>query len=112
MQIVAGLLNKRLEEEMPLGLCATLQYCKGQTADGKYWNPPLAADKDLVCEYNTYQHTGLPPAPIAAVSPTAVEAALTPAWSDYYYYIHGDDGQVHYARTLEEHNENIARYLK
>lgn len=112
MQVIAGLLEKRLEEGMPLQLCATLQYCRGQAADGKFWNPPLAADKNLQCAYNTYQNPGLPPGPISTVSPNAVEAALTPVESDYYYYIHGDDGQVHYATTLDEHDANIDAYLK
>ncbi|MDR0463402.1 MAG: endolytic transglycosylase MltG [Pseudomonadales bacterium] len=112
MRIVAGLLESRLAIGMPLQLCATMQFCRGRTEDGRFWNPPRAQDRHLDCVYNTYRISGLPPRPISAVSPDAVEAALTPVETDYYYFIHGNDGIVRFASTYEEHLENIERYLR
>ena len=43
----------------------------------------------------------------------AFEAALNPAPSDYYYFMTDvSTGEFHYARTLEEHNQNVAQYLQ
>ena len=60
----------------------------------------------------TYKKTGLPEAPIANPGLISIKAAITPEDSAYWYYIHDSPGNIHYARTLEEHNLNISKYLK
>lgn len=69
-------------------------------------------DKQLDSPYNLYKYAGLPPTPIANPGIAAIDAALYPSSSDYYYYALGKDGKHHYSKTLEEHNAflNSAEY--
>jgi UPF0755 protein len=62
--------------------------------------------------YNTYRHTGLPPTPIANPGKPSLDAAFEPAHSGYLYYVAKGDGHHAFAKTLQEHNANVARYLK
>ena len=109
-QMVSGILWKRLDNNWPLQVDATLQYIKGSKND--WWPEPLAADKSLHSPYNTYQNTGLPPAPIANPSLSSINAALNPTESEYWYYISDLDGNMHYGVTLEDHNANVNQYLR
>ena len=111
MQQVAGVLNNRLAIGMALQVDATLQYIKGANAQGEWWAPPLAGDKKIDSAFNTYLHSGLPPKPICNPSLDAIKAVLKPIDSDYLYYLHAPDGNIYFAKTLEEHNQNIAKYL-
>lgn len=111
MQLVASILQHRLAIGMPLQVDATLQYARG--FDGKTWWPtPLAADKTVVSPFNTYLNPGLPPAPICNPSAAAFAAAIKPEPTDYLFYLHAPDGKMYPAKTLEEHNANIAKYLR
>lgn len=103
--IVAGIIYKRLKNKWPLQIDATLQYSKGN------WNPVLANDKNINSPFNTYKNLGLPPSPIASAGLSSLKAAINPETSNYWYYIHDNDGKIHFAKTLEEHNENIKNYL-
>lgn len=113
MRQVAGVLWKRIELGMPLQVDATLQYAKGyNAATGNWWTPPLGADRQLNSPFNTYQNPGLPPRPIANPGVDAVRAALNPAQTDYLFYIHDNQGGIHFAETLDQHNANVNRYLR
>lgn len=113
MKRVAGVIFKRLQLGMPLQVDATLQYAKGfNEQTGTWWSTPLAADKEIDSRYNTYQNPGLPPAPICNPGFEALEASVNPLYSDYLYYIHDSAGQIHFGRTLQEHNQNINNYLR
>ncbi len=103
--IVAGILYKRIENDWPLQVDATLQYIKGN------WKPVYSQDKELVSPFNTYKNLGLPPSPICNPSLSSIEAAINPENSEYWYYIHDNDANIHFAKTLEEHNLNINKYL-
>lgn len=102
--IVAGILWKRLENGWPIGADATLLY---NDADGII----DAVDLEKDDAYNTRNHLGLPPTPIANPGIKAIEAALTPQESPYWFYLTDAEGTVHYATTNEQHNENKAKYL-
>ncbi len=105
--VIAGILQNRLQAGWPLQVDATLQYTQGNAAN--WW--PSNLNTKLPSIYNTYLHPGLPPAPIANPGLAAINAALHPETSNYWYYIHDTDGVVHYAATLSEHNSNIDKYL-
>lgn len=108
MQIVAGILWKRLDEGIPLGVDATVRYGRG------YWEGEITYD-DLQMDspYNTRRFRGLPPSPIANPSVNSIRAAINPVETSYYYYITTlDTGEVIYADTLDEHNQNVNRYLR
>jgi len=76
------------------------------------WWPVLTReDLEIDSLYNTYKYKGLPPAPIANPGISSLKAAIFPQEILYFYYIHDETGNIHYAKTLQEHNENIRKYL-
>lgn len=60
----------------------------------------------------TYKEVGLPTAPIANPGLVSIEAAVRPSRTDYWYYLHDPSGTIHYAKTLDEQNININKYLR
>ncbi len=115
--MVSGILYNRLQLGMPLQVDATVQYtlanmrCRNLKSCEDWWPTVLRGDYTIVAPFNTYKISGLPPHAIASPSKTALEAAATPKTNDYIYYLHDKGGTIHYARTLEEHNTNIAKYI-
>ena len=110
-QLVAGILIKRLTAGMPLQVDASLIYGK---CYGKFLNcPPLQeADYKFNSPYNTYLYKGLPKTPIGNPGLEAIRAALNPQKSDYWYYLSDPKTQkTVFSKTLDEHNENRAKYL-
>lgn len=107
MRIVSGILQKRLDMGMPLQVDATLEYVLDK---------PLveltADDLALDSPYNTYKNVGLPPTPIGNPGLDTIKAVLNPESTDYLFYITGNDGRFHYAKTFAEHKQNIAKYLR
>jgi UPF0755 protein len=111
MPTVAAVIWNRLGAKMRLGIDATLQYVKGNSAIG-WWPPITASDKQSDSPYNSYRNDGLPPTPISNPGVDAIAAALHPAKSSCLYYIHDKNGQIYCAETYEEHMLNIEKYLK
>ncbi|MCH7729907.1 endolytic transglycosylase MltG [Patescibacteria group bacterium] len=126
--VVAGILFNRLKIGMALQVDATVQYavanvkCQMSPASpseagrvnvkcGDWWPTLTKQDLKIDSPYNSYKFTGLPPAPIANPGVSSIRAVIFPEDSDYLYYIHDSGGNIHYAKTLEEHNENVRRYL-
>jgi UPF0755 protein len=112
--VIAGILLKRLKADWPLEVDATLQYALGYQAGEKtWWKQNLTEeDKKINSPYNTYTNTGLPPTPICNPGIESIKAVIYPTSSAYWYYIHDPTGAVHYAKTLQEHNANVAKYLQ
>lgn len=110
--MIASVISNRLEDGMSLDIDATLQYAKGKSSNGKWWTVPTGEDREINSLYNTYRNPGLPPTPIANPGIEAIKAALNPDTTPYYYYIHDPKGNVHFARTLDQHNANVAKYLR
>ena len=96
--IIAQVFLKRLQMGMPLQSDTTLQYLMA----GPKENVSIA-DTKIDSPYNTYQHEGLPPGPIASPGMKAINAVLHPAATDYLYFVADHDGHNHYAKTYEEH---------
>jgi peptidoglycan lytic transglycosylase G len=104
--LIASVIYNRLKQDMMLQVDATLIYARGDPNKRTL----SEADKAITSPYNTYANKGLPPTPIAAVSEASLRAALTPAQTDYLYYVVIDKKGNHaFAATLAEHNQNIER---
>lgn len=110
--IVAGILLNRLENEMRLELCSTVQYALGYYSLQKTWwkNGLTFEDLKITSPYNTYRNDGLPPTPIANPGIAALAAVINPTKSNYLYWLSDATGQIHYSKTLQEHNQNIEKY--
>jgi UPF0755 protein len=113
--IIAGVYLNRLKIGMKLQADPTVQYAMGYQLDtGQWWKTPVYLEeyKKVDSPYNTYLHTGLPPGPIASPSARSVEAALAPARHSFLYFVALPDGSGKhaFARTYEEHVENVMRY--
>ena len=65
-------------------------------------------DKTVDSPYNLYKNKGLPPTPISNPGLAAIDAALEPAETNYYYYALGTDGKHHFSTSLAEHNAFLA----
>ena len=105
-QIVAGILWKRLALGMPLQVDSSFKYINGKTTATL-----SLADLKIDSPYNSYVYKGLPPTPICNPGLDAIKAALTPASTNYLYFLTDKDGNMHYARTYEEHLANKLKYL-
>ncbi len=112
-KIVAGILLKRLAANWPLQIDATVQYALGFQVDEKNWWKKNLTTEDLKLDspYNTYLNTGLPKGPIASPSFSSISAVVNSQESSYWYYISDSKTIMHYAETIEEHEENIQKYL-
>lgn len=105
--VIAGILIKRLNNNWPLQVDATVQYT--QNTGPNWWAPVL--NTKLPSIYNTYLHLGLPPHPIANPGLASITAVLHPQDTVYWYYLASPDGVTHYASDLAGHNLNIDKYL-
>ena len=108
MRLIAGILLSRLELGMPLQTDASIEYVLNKPLS------QLTADdlKEIDSPYNTYLYKGLPPTPIGNPGLIAIEAVLQPKESEYLYYLTDEEGLFYYAKTYEEHQDNIDTYLK
>jgi len=111
MRLISGVIWNRLFINMRLQIDATLQYAKANTAAAQSWWPKATpADMSRSSPYNTYLHSGLPPAPIANPSVASILAALNPRNTSCLFYFHDANGQFHCTDTYAEHVALLKKY--
>lgn len=112
--LVASVILNRLKKGMKLDIDATVQYSLGYQPDLRSWWKKNLTREDLEVDspFNTYKNLGLPPGPICNPGLAAIKAVINAPQTDYFYYLSDKNGKIHFARTLEEHNKNIATYLR
>jgi UPF0755 protein len=108
--LVAGVFYNRLAKHMPLDTDPSVVYAA--LLNGTYRGGIYASDLQFASPYNTYRNAGLPPGPISNPGQASLLAAMHPAQTDYLYFVSDNQGHHRFARTLEEHNRNVAEYRK
>lgn len=106
-KVVAGILWKRLDSGMPLQVDASFGYINGVNV-----SELTPENLKINSPYNTYKYKGLPPTPICNPGLNAIEAALTPSKTKYYFYLSDSKGDMHYSADYAGHQKNIEIYLR
>jgi len=113
MKNVASVFYNRLRNKSYEGIGGKLQ------SDATRWYPfptsKAIKESDLtdeqkanwVSDYDTYNLSGLPPGPICCPGLNAINAALNPNKTDYFYFYTAPDKTHYYARTNAEHEVNV-----
>ena len=106
--MVAGVMSNRLRMGMALGADATTIYpiTKGKPL-GRMIRVSELRDPN---PYNTRAIRGLPAGPITNPGREAIAAVLNPAKTDALYYVADGTGGHVFARSLAEHNANVAKW--
>ncbi len=116
--LMAGVFYNRLKLDMKLDTDPTVQYAVASVDPSSHlkygwWKTGLTQeDLEVDSPYNTYKYSGLPPGPICNPGLASLVAAIDPTPSDYLYFVAKPDGSHAFAKTLEEHNANVAKYRK
>lgn len=105
-RIISGILWKRLDKGMKLQVDATFGYFMG-----KYSLQLTKKDLAYDSPYNTYKYKGLPPGPITNPGLDAIDAALHPKDSPYFFYLADSSGKTHYSVTFEGHKDKKDIFL-
>lgn len=105
-KLVASVFLNRLNIDMPLESCATIQYILNSNKTIFSY-----AETRTPSDYNTYINAGLPKGPIGNPSIDSIRAVLYPEKSNYYYFLSAD-GVTYFSKTLDEHNAKKFQYLR
>lgn len=105
--IIAGVFKNRLIRGMRLQSDPTVTYGI-ENFSGKITRKQLRSPTP----YNTYTISGLPIGPICNPGKEALRAAISPAKTDYFYFVSKNDGKHHFSASLPEHNRAVRKYQK
>jgi UPF0755 protein len=109
--LVASVFTNRQAKNMPLMTDPSVIY--GLQLRNQWRGAVYQSDLKFDTPYNTYLHLGLPPGPVANPGIPSLRAAMTPAATDYFYFVAAGanpQGRSLFARTLDEHTHNVAGY--
>jgi len=105
--VVASVYYNRLARNIALQADPSVIYA--ELLNGNYAGALHHSDMQFHSAYNTSTHPALPPGPIGNPGRNSLEAALHPAQTDYTYFVSDGNGRHRFSRSLEEHNQNVAK---
>ncbi|MCT8340018.1 endolytic transglycosylase MltG [Flavobacteriaceae bacterium TK19130] len=113
---VAGVYLNRIKRGMPLQADPTVIYAKKRKEDDfdQVIKRVLYKDLEIDSPYNTYKYTGVPPGPISMPDISSINAVLNAENHEYYYFVADVNnlGYHKFAKTLAQHNQNKAEYVR
>jgi UPF0755 protein len=104
--LVSSVFHNRLKKKMRLQSDPTTIYGLGESYKGNIHKNDLATKNP----YNTYTIPGLPIGPIGNPGKEAIDAALSPAKSDYLFFVSHNDGTHQFSETLKQHNDAVKKF--
>ena len=111
--LVASVFENRLAKDMPLMTDPSVIYAA--LLDGRYRGTIYASDLQADSPYNTYRYPGLPPGPICNPGMASLKAAMSPAQTDYLYFVAASadpSGKSRFSATLEGHAHDVQQYRR
>ncbi len=108
--LIAGVFANRLAHHIGLATDPSVIYASRLT--GKFDGVIHQSDLTQDSPYNTYKYSGLPPGPIANPGLESIKAALHPSQTEFLYFVANNRGGHNFARTIDEHNHNVALYRR
>ncbi len=113
---VAGVYINRLRVGMLLQADPTVIYAKKLSENNfdQIIKRVLYVDLEIDSPYNTYKYAGVPPGPIAMPDISSIDAVLNYEKHDYFYFVANvqNFGYHKFAKTLSQHNQNKAEYVR
>lgn len=108
---VAWIFVNRLQNNMRID--ADISLCYGLHQSYQSCTPSIIARNitDISNKYNTRQNKWLTPTPIGNPSFETINAVVNYNKTNYLFYLHDTSGNIHYAETLTQHNQNVSKYL-
>ena len=106
---VASVIYNRIDQKMPLGMDSTIKFIA--PSDGAF---TTADDRAIDSPYNTYMHAGLPPGPIASPGEESIVAAVSPADTDYLFFVtvNLDTGETKFTSKYDTHLKYVKELQK
>jgi UPF0755 protein len=108
--LVAGVFENRLAQNIPLATDPSVIYAA--LLESRYRGTIYASDLQSNSPYNTYRHTGLPPGPICNPGVDALNAAISPASTNFLYFVADAQGHSRFSATLKEHSQQVQAYRR
>lgn len=112
--LIASVFANRLKKGIGLESCATIVYIITEIQGKKHPKKIFYQDLAIDSPYNTYKWAGLPPGPISNPGRVALQAAFSPARTDYYYFrlVDPAEGRHKFSKTLAEHDSAPSFWVK
>lgn len=111
-RVIAGVFFNRLNQKMPLQSNIAILYAMDKLGEKITLAEDAGIDTAIDSPYNIYANPGLMPGPVVSPSLSAIKAVLEPQQTEYFYFVADvKTGTVYFARTAEEHDANVEKYI-
>ncbi|HFI0457185.1 TPA: endolytic transglycosylase MltG [Streptococcus suis] len=109
---IASVFFNRINAGMPLQSNIAILYAQGKLGQETTLAEDAGIDTNIESPYNIYWTAGLMPGPVDSPSVSAIEAVINASSTDYLYFVADvTTGTVYFAKTIEEHDQNVAKYV-